>query len=107
MEPKELKFEDLKDLEYGSLVILAEDPLFKLTEECPIIPYVLICKDEKSYDFVNGMGASLMIKEQETIDAFGVKLIDSDSDHWDPKLSEYGKKMAEEFEKMKVIFNEK
>ena len=85
MEPKEIKFEELKELNYGDQIIM-KDPLFQ-----ELTPYVLMSNvEDKSFYFVNGKGASLLVTSQETIDGFNVKLIDDTHSSWDPELSKHG-----------------
>ena len=89
MTPKEIKFEDLKDLKYGDLIIMKE-VLFK--EETP---YVFMSNvEDKSFYFINGGGASLMINCQDTIDGFEVKLIDNTHPSWEQALSDHGKQLG-------------
>jgi len=84
-----LMFEDLKNLKCGDQIIM-NDPLLK--EDTP---YVLMSNiNYKDYYFVSGYGGSLIIKDQETIDAFKVKYIDNTHPSWDSDLAEHGKQMG-------------
>jgi len=98
MEPKKIKFEDLKDLKYGDQIIM-NDPLGG-----DAYPYAYMSKDQEGkFYFISSYGSSLMIKEQETIDGFNVSLINKDHPSWDQKLSDHGKQlgtMLDEFECM-------
>ena len=90
MEPKEIKFEELKELNYGDQIIM-KDPLFQ-----ELTPYVLMSNvEDKSFYFLNGGGASLLVTSQETIDGFNVKLIDDTHPNWDSDLCKHGKQLGE------------
>ena len=86
MKPVKIKFEDMKDLSCGDLVIM-NDPLMERS-----IPYVFMSNvDDKSFYFINGHGASLMVNSQDTIKNFNVRLIDNTHPIWNQDLSEHGK----------------
>lgn len=87
-----IKFEDLKILKYGDQIIM-KDPLVKGD---PSPAYVLMSNVEnKSYYFVSGYGASLMVNCQETLDGFKVSKIDKDHPSWDQGLSDHGIQLGE------------
>ena len=84
--------EDLKELKFGD-EILMEDPLMKQD-----MPYVLVSRSEtkKDYYFKNSYGATLLVKDDETIKAFKLKeIIDDKHPAWDSKLSEHGKQIGD------------
>jgi hypothetical protein len=87
-----LKFEDLKNMNYGDQIIFND----LMGDNSP---YVLINIDntvgrEVSYYFTNGGGASMVIKDQKTIDAFNVKQIGNTHPVWDQTLSDHGIKLG-------------
>jgi len=87
---RNIKYEGLKDLNYGDEIVLS-DPM-KQQE----VPYVYMSKDSTGgFHFISGYGASFMIKEQATIDGFGVMLIDDQHPAWDSDLSDHGKKLGD------------
>jgi len=87
---KQIKYEDLKDLNYGDEIVIA-DPA-----KCAPTPYVYMSKDETGgFHFISGYGASFMIKEQATIDGFNVMLIDDQHAGWDQELSDHGKQLGD------------
>ena len=88
MEAKEITFEDMKDLKPGDMIVM-KDPLVG-----DGVPYVFINSAEGKYYFMSSLGASLMVSEQETIDAFEVKLIDKEHSSWDPVMSEQGEQLG-------------
>jgi len=82
---KNMKYEELKNIKCGDQIIF-DDPL-----KGQDVPYVLMSPSEDgSYYFVTGYGASMVIKDQKTIDAFNIKLIDNTHPVWDQKLSDHG-----------------
>ena len=90
MESKEIKYENMKDLNYGDLIIIG-DPLMGDN-----VPYAFMSSiDKKSFHFTSGYGASLMVDCQDTIDGFKVRLIDDSHPSWNPKHSEHGKDIGE------------
>jgi hypothetical protein len=90
MEPKEIKFENMKNLKYGDMIIM-EDPLLGSST-----PYVLMSNiDDINFYFISKEGASLMIKSQETIDSFKVKLIDNTHPSWIQDFSDTGKEIGD------------
>ncbi len=95
MEPKIIKFEDMKDLNFGDEIII-KSPLSKHDE-----PYVYMSKVEGRYYFVGSSGSSLMVSEQETIDGFDVRLIDDTHPSWHPALSLHGKEVGKMLEELK------
>ena len=87
-----LQFDDLKNLKYGDQIIM-EDPLVKGP---PRPSYVLMSNvEDRSFYFVSGYGASLMVDSQKTLDGFNVSKIDKDHPSWDDGLSEHGKMLGE------------
>ncbi len=98
MTPKNIRFEDLKDLNYGDQIIM-EDPLRGGTSA-----YVLMSNiDNKSFYFIDGVGASLMVDSQNTIDGFNVKLIDETHPNWNSTLSEHGKELGSMLDQFKLL----
>lgn len=97
MEPKEIKFEDLKDLNYGDQIIMPSP--FDGSEE----PYVYMSKSETSYYFVGSSGASLMISEQKTIDGFNIKLIDDTHPAWHSALALHGKEVGKMLDELQAF----
>jgi hypothetical protein len=89
MEAKEIKFENMKNLKNGDMIIM-EDPLLG-----SLIPYVLMSKVDNKFYFINNSGASLTIKSQETIDNFKVKLIDDTHPSWIQDFSDTGKEIGD------------
>lgn len=90
MEAKDIKFEDLKNLNCGDLIIIGDPILGGGT------PYALMSNnDGKKFYFTSGYGASLMIDCQDTIDGFKVQLIDDTHPSWNPILSQNGKELGE------------
>lgn len=84
-----LMFKDLKDLKCGDQVIMKDPVMEKDTA------YALMSTlSGKDYYFVTSYGASLVIKDQETIDAFNVRLIDKTHPIWDSPLAEHGKHLG-------------
>jgi len=96
---KDIKFEDLANMKCGDQIII-EDPLKR-----DDVPYVLMSKieDRPDYYFVSSYGASFMIKDQKTIDGFGVRVIDDTHPSWDADLSEKGKEMGKMLDQFKVL----
>lgn len=88
MEPKKISYEEMKDLSYGNEIIL-KNPLDGNDE-----PYVLMSKVEGKCYFVGSSGASFIVQEQKTIDAFNVRLIDDTHPSWHPSLSLHGKEVG-------------
>ncbi len=100
MEPIKIKFEDMKELNYGDLVITT-DPF--LQEETP---YVLMSNDnDKSFYFISEYGGSLMVDKQETIDGFNVRLIDETHPKWIQSLSDHGKQLGEMMDMFNTVDN--
>jgi hypothetical protein len=97
MEPKEIKFEDLKDLNYGDQIIMPS-PFDESIE-----PYVYMSKSETSFYFVGSSGASLMISEQKTIDGFNVKLIDHTHPAWHSALALHGKEVGKMLDELQAL----
>lgn len=86
-----LQFENLKELKYGDEIIM-EDPLVKGD---PRPPYVLMSNvEDKSFYFISGYGASLMVDSQKTLDGFNVSKIDKDHPSWDQGLSDHGEMLG-------------
>jgi hypothetical protein len=100
MDPKEIKFEDMKDLSCGDLIIMKE-VMFKEGT-----PYVLMSIEPESFYFTDGGSASLMVNCQDTIDGFNVRLIDDTHPSWDQALSDHGKMLSDMLSKMDGMFNE-
>ena len=95
---KEIKFEDLKDLNYGDQIIM-DDPL-----KCHGASYVFMSNVEnKKFYFISDYGASLFIDNQKTIDGFKVKLIDKDHPSWSEKLSDHGIQLGEMLDKFSCM----
>ncbi len=95
MKPKKIKFEDMKGLNNGDLIIM-NDPAFQKA-----IPYVFMSNDnDTAFHFVSGYGASLMINCQDTIDGYNVRLIDEKHPSWDGKLSAHGKDIGDMLDKV-------
>lgn len=88
-----LKFEDLKKLNFGDQITM-RDPLGR-----DAAPYVLMSKIEvegqEDFYFIDGNGSSLVIKEQQTIDGFNVRLVEKSNPLWDKELCEQGKLMGD------------
>lgn len=103
-EPKKIKFEDMKDLNYGDLIII-DDPAMGTGTS-----YAFMSKAEGKFYFITGYGASLMVSSQDTIDGFSVKLIDDTHPLWDAALSSHGKevgRMLDQFEMKDKAANSK
>ena len=99
MEPKELKFEDLKDLNYGDQIII-DDP----TKGAHGTSYVLMSNiDNESFYFISDYGSSFSINNQKTIDGFQVKIIDKDHPSWSEKLCQHGIELGGMLERFKLI----
>jgi hypothetical protein len=94
MEPKEIKFEDMKNLNNGDQVMVS-DPCFKSG-----VVYGLMSKVDGSFYFVAAYGSTLMVSEQETIDAFNVKLIDNTHSDWNEVLHIHTKTIANMLEQL-------
>lgn len=98
---KNVTFEDFEKLEYGDQIILEKEPMSKLTGKEMRFPYVFITRMDsgrRSYMFKSDMGATMSIDNDETIKAFGVKLLEKT----DP---EYNEKMAEDAKALGTFFD--
>lgn len=85
-----MKYEELKELKYGDQIIIG-DPATQQDA-----PYVLMSylEEDGSYYFISGYGASLLIKDQKTIDGFNVRKINDSHPSWDQQLSVHGKTLG-------------
>ena len=85
-----MRYEDLKDLKYGDQIIIG-DPATQQDTAYVLMSYL---KEDGSYYFVSGYGASLLIKDQKTIDGFNVRKINDSHPSCDQQLSVHGKTLG-------------
>jgi hypothetical protein len=103
---KDVTFKDFEKLEYGDQIILEKDPMSQLAGKELREPYVYVTKMSYGpYMFKSESGAaSMSIKDDETIEAFGVKLLEESDPEYNKELKNPAQQIGKMLEMMEKKF---